>query len=163
MPNCRIHLSVLEPKMLNAKSGPEKYHCYQTEEPDQVFQGHITFSLSRFSTRQTPYLYCEGLVAGEEYYVYVQQDSEQERKDQEDSRKVEMFCLLPLVTPFSLQNLLFVFCSHERFANAKIEDEACGERAEGCSCIEGNPCVNEYVCRNWYKRFAIAKQNGWNG
>ena len=40
-----------------------------------------------------------------------------------------------------------------------------GERAVGCSCIEGNPCTegNKYNCKNWEMRFAIAKENGWNG
>jgi len=115
MPNCRIFLSMLEPKVLNAKSGPEKYACFMNEEPQGTFRG---------------------MVASEEYFVYAQQDSEQERKDQEEARK--------------------------RFANAKLEDEN-GERQEGCSCVEGNPCVNEYVCKNWHSRFAIAKKHGWTG
>ncbi len=39
------------------------------------------------------------------------------------------------------------------------------ERAEGCSCIEGNPCTdaNKYNCKDWENRFAIAKKNGWSG
>ena len=32
---------------------------------------------------------------------------------------------------------------------------------ETCSCIYGNPCVDEYGCKNWAYRFAIAKKNGW--
>jgi hypothetical protein len=40
-----------------------------------------------------------------------------------------------------------------------------GERAVGCSCIEGNPCTegNKYNCKNWEMRFAVAKENGWSG
>lgn len=40
-----------------------------------------------------------------------------------------------------------------------------GKRKVGCSCIEGNPCTegNKYNCKNWEMRFAIAKENGWNG
>jgi hypothetical protein len=34
-------------------------------------------------------------------------------------------------------------------------------RAEGCSCLYGNPCVDKYVCFDWRNRFAIAKKNGW--
>ncbi len=34
---------------------------------------------------------------------------------------------------------------------------------ESCSCIEGNPCVDEYGCKDWYNRYAIAKKNGWAG
>ena len=38
-------------------------------------------------------------------------------------------------------------------------------RAEGCSCIEGNPCTeaNKYNCKNWSGRFVIAAANGWKG
>eukprot|EP00634_Sargassococcus_sp_CCMP2135_P012234 CAMPEP_0198647358 /NCGR_PEP_ID=MMETSP1467-20131203/2660_1 /TAXON_ID=1462469 /ORGANISM="unid. sp., Strain CCMP2135" /LENGTH=353 /DNA_ID=CAMNT_0044382981 /DNA_START=20 /DNA_END=1078 /DNA_ORIENTATION=- len=36
-----------------------------------------------------------------------------------------------------------------------------GSIAETCSCIYGNPCVDEYGCRDWTNRFAVAKANGW--
>lgn len=35
--------------------------------------------------------------------------------------------------------------------------------AESCSCIEGNPCMDRYGCKNWANRYEIAKQNGWKG
>ena len=38
-----------------------------------------------------------------------------------------------------------------------------GARKEGCSCIYGNPCMDQYVCQNWAARFDIAKKNGWKG
>ena len=34
---------------------------------------------------------------------------------------------------------------------------------ESCSCIEGNPCVDEYGCKNWHERYRVAKENGWKG
>ena len=34
---------------------------------------------------------------------------------------------------------------------------------EGCSCIWGNPCADEYICEDWDNRFAIAAANGWAG
>lgn len=37
------------------------------------------------------------------------------------------------------------------------------KRAEGCSCLYGNPCVDQYICRDWDNRFAVAKKNGWKG
>jgi hypothetical protein len=37
------------------------------------------------------------------------------------------------------------------------------KKIESCSCIEGNPCVDRYCCKNWEKRFEIAKKNGWKG
>lgn len=36
-------------------------------------------------------------------------------------------------------------------------------RAESCSCIEGNPCMDRYGCKNWENRYEIAKKNGWKG
>ena len=36
-------------------------------------------------------------------------------------------------------------------------------RTEGCSCIYGNPCTDQYICKNWNDRFEVAKANGWDG
>ena len=35
-----------------------------------------------------------------------------------------------------------------------------GGGGESCSCLEGNPCVDRYVCLDWENRFAVAKANG---
>ena len=44
------------------------------------------------------------------------------------------------------------------------EDDASSmEEKATCSCKWGNPCLNEYVCKNWANRFQVAKENGWNG
>ena len=41
---------------------------------------------------------------------------------------------------------------------------ASGEaRTEGCSCIWGNPCEDQYICQDWANRFDVAKKNGWPG
>lgn len=37
------------------------------------------------------------------------------------------------------------------------------ERLEGCSCIEGNPCMDPYGCKDWNNRYEVAKANGWRG
>ena len=29
---------------------------------------------------------------------------------------------------------------------------------ESCSCLYGNPCVDEYSCRDWTNRFAVASK-----
>ena len=36
---------------------------------------------------------------------------------------------------------------------------------EGCSCLEGNPCTeyNQYNCKDWINRYAVASANGWTG
>jgi hypothetical protein len=53
----------------------------------------------------------------------------------------------------------------EEAGKADDYSEACREMGmtESCSCIEGNPCVNELCCRDWYRRFEIAAKNGWKG
>ena len=37
------------------------------------------------------------------------------------------------------------------------------EKREGCSCIEGNPCLDAYGCKDWSNRFEVAKKHGWKG
>ena len=39
------------------------------------------------------------------------------------------------------------------------EDEvvAANEDRGNCSCLEGNPCVEKYCCKDWKNRFKIAK------
>ena len=37
------------------------------------------------------------------------------------------------------------------------------EKMESCSCIEGNPCVDAYCCKDWNNRFDVAKKHGWKG
>lgn len=36
-------------------------------------------------------------------------------------------------------------------------------KTESCSCVEGNPCLDKYACKNWDRRYEIAKTNGWKG
>lgn len=37
------------------------------------------------------------------------------------------------------------------------------EKMEGCSCIEGNPCMDAYGCKDWTNRYTVAKAHGWRG
>lgn len=30
---------------------------------------------------------------------------------------------------------------------------------EGCSCLYGNPCVDQYVCKDWANRMEVSKRN----
>lgn len=47
----------------------------------------------------------------------------------------------------------------------KIDESSFGgsksnqQRGEGCSCLYGNPCVDQYVCQDWNNRFTVAKNN----
>ena len=38
-----------------------------------------------------------------------------------------------------------------------------GDDSSSCSCIEGNPCLVAYNCKNWARRYEIAKAHGWKG
>lgn len=42
---------------------------------------------------------------------------------------------------------------------AGFGSESSSKRAEGCSCIYGNPCVDQYICLDWSNRFTVAKNN----
>jgi hypothetical protein len=80
-----------------------------------------------------------------EYWVYVIEDPEQERADREKMAAVIAATVQsdPTAGPRS------------EYAEAGLP--------ESCSCIEGNPCVDEYGCKDWYNRYAIASKNGWKG
>mmetsp|Transcript_35438 Transcript_35438/g.57880 ORF Transcript_35438/g.57880 Transcript_35438/m.57880 type:complete len:310 (+) Transcript_35438:153-1082(+) len=120
MPNCKIHLSTLDPNEIREKQGPERYAAYVPEEPEGTYQG-LDVDVGT-------------------YYVYIHQDSEQEKKDREAARR--------LVAELK----------------ARAEADGGGARTqEGCSCLEGNPCADQYICKNWDNRFAVAKANGWKG
>jgi hypothetical protein len=85
----------------------------------------------------------QGLEANGTYYVYVEQEAQQLARDQERMRRVAAHMDGAPVAKDPL---------------AKKDD---GRAFESCSCIEGNPCVDEYGCRDWSSRFAIAKKNGY--
>ena len=38
-----------------------------------------------------------------------------------------------------------------------------GDDASSCSCVEGNPCLVSYNCKNWSNRYDISKVHGWKG
>ena len=54
--------------------------------------------------------------------------------------------------------------SNRTAGDTMLKDEYAGEGLpETCSCLYGNPCVDEYGCKDWANRFAIATKNGWKG
>ena len=138
MPKCRIHLSALEGRALTARmveEQQERYAYYVHEEdvpmPPPDEDGEV------------PAIACNaayhGLLDGNTYYVYITEDSEEEAKMMAKAKAI--------------------------WAQAELGVETSGgaaeRRPEGCSCIEGNPCANEYICKDWYNRFAVAKKHGW--
>jgi len=118
MPGCKIHLST--------KSSEEKYKI--------ISEGEIF-----------PYIYEDpigtfhDLEAGEEYFVFVEEDEAEFMKSLAKAK--------------------------DNFRGVKAE----ASRGEGCSCIEGNPCTSECdaqgntICKDWENRFAVAKAHGWRG
>lgn len=57
---------------------------------------------------------------------------------------------IPQVAPQNLSDTALV----------ALENETISQRKEGCSCLYGNPCVDEYVCLDWDNRLAVAAANG---
>ena len=87
----------------------------------------------------------KGLASECTYYVYVEQEAEQLARDQERMRRIA-----------------------EGMEGAKKADNDLmkpddGRGMESCSCLYGNPCVDEYGCRDWGNRYAVAMANGWKG
>lgn len=87
-----------------------------------------------------------GVESGRSYTVFVEQEAAQLARDQERMRDVAT-TMEGAVDPN---------------APPPLEKDD-GRAMETCSCIYGNPCVDEYGCRNWHERFAVATANGWKG
>ena len=92
-----------------------------------------------------------GLRDGKEYWVYVVEDPEEEEKDRERMKEV--------VKKLSEEIAMASKGEVNEFG------DLCREAGvtESCSCIEGNPCVDQYLCRDWHRRYQISKENGWKG
>ena len=58
--------------------------------------------------------------------------------------------------------LLLLQATKEKMATLE-GDQNIERTEEGCSCLEGNPCADKYICENWDNRFDVAKRNGWKG
>ena len=91
---------------------------------------------------------CVGLEVGlGPYYVFSMQEEAQLLRDQEMMKE----------TVKAMEG----YVDKDAQPDALYKDD--GRGFESCSCIYGNPCVDEYGCKDWSKRFAIAKENGWKG
>ncbi|RHY31793.1 hypothetical protein DYB32_004503 [Aphanomyces invadans] len=84
-----------------------------------------------------------GLESGKTYYVYIEQEAEQLAQDQAKMRAIA--------------------ATMDGAQPSKADKKDDGRGFESCSCIEGNPCVDEYGCKDWHNRYAIAMKNGWKG
>ncbi|CBJ48674.1 conserved unknown protein [Ectocarpus siliculosus] len=88
-----------------------------------------------------------GLEDGEVYWVYVSRDDEEEKQDRERMKQV-------------VQGMKQDLPEDGEFVNRKDDGR---NGLESCSCVYGNPCVDEYGCKDWHSRYAVAKANGWKG
>jgi hypothetical protein len=93
--------------------------------------------------REDPNGVYQGLRTDKKYYVYAFQDSVQLQLDQEATRAR------------IADNLTSSGVSKDSGVHS--------EYYESCSCLFGNPCVSEYICKDWNNRYAIATKNGWKG
>lgn len=112
----------------------------------------FTFEQSGFSTRplifEDPVGTYWGLDPTKEYWVDVEEDSS-ERKAYEER-----------------QDALAKESAAKR-AEQELRGDAGADiiksKTESCSCIEGNPCLDRYACKDWEHRYDVAKRNGWKG
>jgi len=143
MPNCRLRLSVMTPA--EVREATIRHTNAEGSADDDEALGSSCGSPCgvKYLPEHPAGIFCS-LQNEHSYYVYVSQDSEELRREQLERDKVNM------------QKLA------ERAADNKIERDD-GRGFDGCTCIYGTPCVDEYGCRDWSKRFDIAKANGWGG
>ncbi|OQS05262.1 hypothetical protein THRCLA_02578 [Thraustotheca clavata] len=89
-----------------------------------------------------------GLVDGETYWIHVEENEEERQayeKRQDDYAKAN------------------AKLREEKEKSAAMTGGIVREKMESCSCIEGNPCVDKYCCKDWDRRFEVAKKHGWKG
>jgi hypothetical protein len=80
----------------------------------------------------------EGLEGDRTYWVTVEENDEQVRKDREKMR-----------------------ARYAADAAAQKITDSGGSRKEGCSCVFGNPCTDKYICQDWENRKAVSRAHGW--
>jgi hypothetical protein len=127
MPECSVHLSELSPQEIREKDA----ECLRMED---------------FFVKEEPkgtYLHMK---KDTNYYIYVVQQEEQLKRDQERMRLI--------ASQMENEN------SNSGGDNIVRDD---GRGFEQCSCIYGNPCLDEYGCKDWDNRYAISTKNGWKG
>lgn len=112
--------------------------------PQEKRQAEIEGNLDLFFEENPRGTY-HGLEVDQTYYVYVEQEAEQLARDQ--ARMKQIVGSMDGAKPKGDGQL--------------TKDD--GRVMESCSCIYGNPCVDEYGCKDWGNRFAIATKNGWKG
>ena len=88
--------------------------------------------------REEPEGTFKDLLCDETYYCSVIENPDQYKKDMAEQKK-------------------------KMQSNAKDEKASKGPIQESCSCLFGNPCVDQYICKDWNNRVQVATKNGWKG
>lgn len=147
LPGCVVHLSVLDAPALERRLREDGRKA-------EDGGGQQPSSRYRYFLREEPEGSFRGLLDGEAYWAYVNEDTAAERAEMELAKE-------------GWVKHADVSGNSVREVGGGAGNEAAGAgaaaRQEGCSCIEGNPCVDEYICRDWHNRFEIAKTHGWGG
>jgi hypothetical protein len=117
-----------------------RLHLARYEDADRFVRLERGESHESVFVRELPLGTFLGLEADQTYFVVVEQEAEQLERDQQAVREL---------------------WAPEREKDKLARDD--GRGFESCSCIYGNPCVDEYGCRDWHSRFAVATANGWKG
>lgn len=125
--------------MPNCKIHVSKYS------PKEMREVQDTLAWEELYFREEPLGTYHGLEADQTYYVYAEQEADQLKRDQERMRKIAS----------TMEGVA------KKGDGLMPKDD--GRAMESCSCIYGNPCVDEYGCKDWSNRFAIATKNGWKG
>lgn len=91
----------------------------------------------------------KGLKVGVEYWVDIEEDPKEKEEYEKRQQKLA-----------------------EESAKKRAEEEESEKsgakliqktKTESCSCIEGNPCLDKYCCKDWEHRYDVAKKHGWKG
>ena len=91
------------------------------------------------------------------YHVYVEENDAEFKAARDKAAKVAAIMNKDAGTGLNF------FTPGETFAQNRIVGDAGYTVPESCSCLYGNPCVDEYGCRDWHNRMAVSKANGWKG
>jgi hypothetical protein len=147
MPDCVVRLSKLNPQEMRTKlnddeaieKGVQQDDFYMPEDPRGTFKD---------------------LEKDNIYYVYVVQQVDQLLHDQEMQKRVAA-TMEGAGLPHKSGGARAGGARGDTSEIERLDDGRFG--LDSCSCIYGNPCMDEYGCKDWLNRFAISTANGWKG
>lgn len=91
----------------------------------------------------------KGLRVGVEYWVDIEEDQKEKEEYEKRQQKLAEESAKKRAQDEELEK-----------SGAKLVQKT---KMESCSCIEGNPCLDKYCCKDWEHRYDVAKKHGWKG